>query len=245
MNKVKYDKEFYLNQKDSSYRSAQIVLECLFSLYKPNSIADFGCGVGTWLKAAQELIGNDGEFIGVDGAWGGKEDLLPNFIEFYECDLTKPFQLPKKVDLAISVEVAEHLRAESAETIVDTIVGASDVIMFSAAIPGQGGVDHINEQYQSYWCKLFVERGYTCFDLLRPVIFNDAEVGVGYRQNTLVYVKTNSDAMRKFEGYEPANLRMIDIVHPGLLERVLTNGSKNSVLMKRLIKNILNGSRSH
>jgi hypothetical protein len=36
----------------------------------------------------------------------------------------------------------------------------SQVIIFTAAPPGQGGTNHVNEQPPSYWISKFQERGF-------------------------------------------------------------------------------------
>jgi hypothetical protein len=51
----------------------------------------------------------------------------------------------KRFDLAISLEVAEHLPEGSAGALVSTLIEAAPVVVFSAAIKGQSGTNHINE----------------------------------------------------------------------------------------------------
>jgi hypothetical protein len=97
---------------------------------------------------------------GFDGSWVSKELLeIPNDL-FTEYDLTTPIKFGEPYDLAISLEVAEHLPEQSADTFIDSLTGLWDFVLFSAAIPHQGGVNHVNEQWQSYWAATFAERGY-------------------------------------------------------------------------------------
>ena len=83
-------------------------------------------------------------------------------------DLTHPLQLDRQFDLVLSLEVAEHIPAGRAATFIDSLVRHGDAILFSAAIPRQGGEQHINCQWPSWWAELFTQRGYQTFDLVRP-----------------------------------------------------------------------------
>lgn len=108
-----------------------------------------------------------------------------------DADLSKRIALGKKYDLCISVEVGEHLPREKAEVFLDNLCRSSDVILFSAAVPGQGGTDHINEQWPDYWRKKFQKRGYACYDAFRGRLWEDGRVEWWYRQNLFLYVKEN------------------------------------------------------
>jgi hypothetical protein len=81
-------------------------------------------------------------------------------------------------------------------------------VLFSAAIPGQGGRHHVNEQFPSYWITRFAMHGFRCFDALRPVLWHRAEVAVWYRQNLLVFSRHKA-----FPGERPAP-EQYDLVHP-------------------------------
>jgi SAM-dependent methyltransferase len=234
-----YNKEFYDRQMHNSYNSAKIILEHIFGVYRPKSIIDFGCGAGTWLKAAYELNNMQGKYVGLDGDWGAKDELMPEFIDFRKTDFSREYFVNEKFDLAISLEVAEHIPQKYSSSFVNSIVNSSDVVLFSAAIPGQGGVNHINEQYQSYWYTLFKENGYECFDIIRSVFWSDNRVGVGYRQNALVYVKRKSGLLEIFAKFDIVNLSLLDIVHPIVLERHTKPEYEKYYLVKRFIKNIL------
>ena len=60
--------------------------------------------------------------------------------------------------------------------------------MFSAATPNQGGTEHINEQWQSYWAEIFIEQSYYPFDIIRPFIFGNEQVEWWYQQNIMLYI---------------------------------------------------------
>jgi alpha-amylase/alpha-mannosidase (GH57 family) len=83
--------------------------------------------------------------------------------------------------------VAEHLPAHKAETFVDNLTAHGDVILFSAAVPHQGGEHHVNEQPPEYWRKLFAAEGYEVFDWLRPRLADRREVKAWYRFNSFIY----------------------------------------------------------
>ena len=208
-----YNDRYFGHIVDGSARSAKIVLGHLFEMYQPGSVVDFGCGSGGWLLAAGSLGAS--RLRGFDGPWMTKEKLLSAEIDFTSTDLDRPPALEERYDLAMSLEVAEHLRGDSAPYFVRALCAASPVVLFSAAIPGQAGTHHINEQWQSYWVKLFEAQGYGCFDVIRPAVWDNTDVEWWYRQNTFLFVdpaiepdRLNLDELRK--RVRP----LLDVVHP-------------------------------
>src|SRR5205085_8299510 len=111
---------------------------------------------------------------------------------FRAADLANPIRLARKFDLVQSLEVAEHLPADKAEQFVDTLIEHGSMILFSAAVPGQGGENHINEQPISYWRRLFRVRGYAAIDYIRPLVYKDARIAPWYRYNTLLFVRNDA-----------------------------------------------------
>lgn len=95
-------------------------------------------------------------------------------------------------DLTISSEVAEHIDPCDADTFMDNLTSFSDVILFSAAIPGQAGTHHVNLQWPSYWAEKFAARGYVPVDCIRPFIWSDESIRIDYRQNLMFFVKKNA-----------------------------------------------------
>ena len=108
--------------------------------------------------------------------------------EFMPYDLENALALDGKFDLAISMEVAEHLREESADTFVGSLCSASDVILFSAAHPGQGGDNHLNEQPMEYWQEKFSARGFRHIEI-RPAFKEYWKIEWWYRDNMALFVK--------------------------------------------------------
>ncbi|MDR2579677.1 MAG: class I SAM-dependent methyltransferase [Fibromonadaceae bacterium] len=207
--KKKYDEVFYKDHHATKVKGAEIVLRKLFkSLPKIESAVDIGCGVGTWLSVFKELGVN--EIRGYDGPWVNKKMLKIPEECFTEIELDKNFFIDKKYDLAMSLEVAEHLPESSAELFVETLTKASDIILFSAAIPLQGGVNHFNEQWPEYGSELFNKKEYVTMDILRMQIWNEEEVLSFYKQNILLYV--NKDVIKKIK--IPVPVSILSMVHP-------------------------------
>jgi hypothetical protein len=204
------DQSFYARQSTGSEHSAREVLRVLFGFYRPASIVDFGCGVGTWLKAGHEL--GVGALAGYEGPWVRKEELLLSDIRFVNANVAEPIQT-ERFDLALCIDVAEHIPAGGAKTLIGNLCRASDVVLFSAAVPHQRGAGHINQQWPSYWAGLFDAEGYEVFDVIRPVIWSNAAVPVWHRQNALLFVRrgsSNVDHKRLREAHKP----IFDLVHP-------------------------------
>jgi SAM-dependent methyltransferase len=184
-----YTLEFYENLVSGSRRSAEVVVPLVLERMPVQSVVDVGCGTGTWLSVFSG-IGVE-RVHGIDGEW-----VTPAILEipprcFSRADLTRPLLLDEEFDLVVSLEVAEHLPPASAAGFVESLIRLGPVVLFSAAIPHQGGQDHRNEQWPSYWWSLFASHGYQCVDLLRPLIWHDDRVEWWYRQNVLLFVEAS------------------------------------------------------
>jgi hypothetical protein len=196
-------------------------------LPKINSAVDFGCGTGTWLS----VLRNCGikEIKGYDGYWVERESLKIPQEYFTVSELNKKVTVEKRYDLAISIEVAEHLPEESAKIFVETLIDASDIVLFSAAIPCQGGRNHINEQWQDYWYTIFDEYGYAGIDYLRKKIWNEKKIKSFYRQNIMLYVKKEKlGEINVSEEYYTEN-KLLNIVHPEMFMGKIDYLEKESV----------------
>jgi SAM-dependent methyltransferase len=180
-----YSEFFFRRQQVGSAASASVVVPLFLSLFKVSSVVDVGCGTGTWVKTFVEHGVSD--CLGVDGDYVPRGLLAIPQERFSPKDLTQPMDLGRRFDAVCCLEVAEHLPPDIAESFVTELVTLAPLILFSAAVPGQGGTDHINEQWQSYWADKFASHGYVTVDCIRPHIFNNASVEVWYRQNTLVF----------------------------------------------------------
>jgi Methyltransferase domain len=211
---VSYDETFFRGQMDSSYASAKVVMPHVISLCRPESIADFGCGVGSWLQACRESGIQD--VTGIDGEYVNDQLLMIPTQSFVRADLTQPIDLGRRFDLVLSLEVAEHLPRRAALTFVDTLTRHGPVILFSAAIPSQGGVHHLNEQWAQYWSSLFSDHGYLCVDCLRDVFWDAEEIKWWYRQNMFLFVSKESVSRHPNLGAEGSRGRKLplNLVHP-------------------------------
>jgi SAM-dependent methyltransferase len=216
-----YSRAFYSSRLEASLRSAQAVLPFVLQLVEPRSIVDFGCGTGTWLHAAKAL--GIPRVLGVEGSWVRRAQPLLTADELEIHDLSESVTFGTRFDLAVSLEVAEHLKPARARGFVQDLCAAADVVLFGAAIPSQGGTGHINEQWQSYWAELFRQSGYACLDVLRPRFWGSVEVLPWYKQNAFLYVKS---ALRQtLLDRAPAELAgailPLDLVHPDMYVRLV------------------------
>jgi SAM-dependent methyltransferase len=212
-----YDASFYESQVASSIQSARIYLKFLWQFFQPASVLDVGCGRGTWLKACHELGSKN--LWGFDGDWNNQSLMIDSAVKFQSIDLNKPFSVPEKVDLAMTLEVAEHLEPSTAPQFVKCLTDASDVVLFSAAYTKQGGTNHINEQPHTYWAHLFAEHDFVPFDLLRPVFWGNENVCFWYRQNAFLYLRKSSAPWRQIGTYgfkELVDISFMNCIHPEL-----------------------------
>lgn len=183
-----YSSDFFDYIEYGSQSSAQVIIDLLLKHLPIQSVLDVGCGRGVWLQ--EWLHQGVKDVAGVDGDYISPEVLhIPQTLFFAE-NLTKPLDLDRKFDLVQSLEVAEHIPTPFSEIFVKSLVDHGDMILFSAAPPGQGGKFHINEQNYSYWRNLFAQHNYHLIDWIRPMLSRcpDLPVEPWYRYNTLFFV---------------------------------------------------------
>ena len=230
--KTGYGEAYYRSLADSSLSSARIVAPIVLELVRPRSIVDVGSGSGAWLSVFAALgvadrLGIDAycpnqylprEVGGVPGEAGEGDPACPPG-SYLQHDLDNEVELGRKFDLAICLEVAEHLRPDSAETLVTSLTNLAPVVLFSAAVPMQGGTQHLNEQWPTYWCGLFAQQGFAVLDPVRRQVWNREDVAWWYAQNTLLYV--SEDELRRRPALrEQARITcpaQLDLVHPRML----------------------------
>ena len=210
-----YDEKFYSGQKNGSFKSASAILPLVAKLVHPRTVVDVGCGVGTWLAVWQKIFGS--EIYGIDGDYVDRSQLLIDAENFHPANLEERITLQRRFDLAMTLEVAEHLTPARADSFVEDLTRLSDVILFSAAIPAQGGTNHVNEQWQSYWAQKFLRLGYVAVDCIRPQIWTRDDVELWYRQNILLYAK--SSELYRYPELQDFYLKhrdgtFLDAVHP-------------------------------
>lgn len=124
----------------------------------PNKMLDVGCGTGAMVAVARKM---GTEAFGVDM----HKHINASWI--FQHDLTKPFSmaeknLPSQVPLVVSIEVAEHIPKTKHDVFCDTIANhlmIGGVLVFTSAVPGQGGEEHIGIEHPLYWRTKFHNRG--------------------------------------------------------------------------------------
>lgn len=200
---IDYNHKLNPHRKDDG----EIVIPILFTDGVPKSLLDVGCGTGTWTKAA----GDNGvlDILGIDGNVLDAETYL-SAPEFRVVDFCTSWDLGRRFEMALCLEVAEHLEAKYASLLVECLVRHADKIVFSAACPGQGGQHHVNCQWPEYWQAHFNTFGYACFDSIRPKVWTDRRIAPWYRQNMFVATRDGELA-----GHEP---RIHSLLHPNILD---------------------------
>jgi hypothetical protein len=185
MGEHEYSGDFYSYIDAGSRRSARVVAGLLLPEMRIDSLLDIGAGHGAW--AAEWLAAGVGQVLAVDGDYVRADQLAIPAGNFRAHDLSTPLDLKQRFDLVQTLEVAEHLPHGKADLFVDNLVAHGDVILFSAAVPHQGGEHHVNEQPPEYWRRKFAARGYDVFDFLRPRLARRKEVMPWYRFNSYIY----------------------------------------------------------
>lgn len=197
--------------RKSARRVAPIVLE----LTDARSVVDVGCGNGAWLEVFRELGVDD--LFGIEGPGIDHSLVSVPPSQFLLHDLGEPLSLDRRFDLAVCLEVGEHLEAQSAPVLVESLTELAPVVLFSAAIPGQGGHHHVNEQWPDYWERLFSAHGYLAIDCIRATLWDDSDVDVWYRQNSFVFVDgVRLPSIPKLAAY-PSHSIPRRVVHPDLV----------------------------
>jgi len=209
-----YSGQFYAAQVDGSASSARVVVPLVLSLLPVRSVIDIGCGVAPW--AAEFLSNGVPEVRGIDGEYVDRSQLRIPPDRFSARDLTKPLQFDRTFDLAVCLEVAEHLPESRASGLVVDLTSLAPCVLFSAAVPGQGGTHHINEQYLPYWIDLFQRQGYEGIDPIRPRILGNNAVEWFYQQNTVMFVAPKRPLLAR--GFPQPQT----FIHQHLYERPLT-----------------------
>lgn len=215
--KIDYDHDFNLH----TVSGASMALQRFFEGKPPNSLLDVGCGKGSWLRAALDLGVH--EIYGVDGVPIKGDALLIPRQSFQVADLLKKFDLGRKFDIVLCLEVAEHLPSDAAPRLIGTLVAHSDLILFSAAAVGQQGQHHVNCQWPGYWQDLFNAHGYVCDDAFRWQIWDLIDIEPWYRQN--IFTAKHAPLIA---GNEP---RLKAVIHP---EMVGSSENQRSIMIRQI-----------
>lgn len=186
-----YDKSFYESQKSLSLSSAEQIVPIIIDILNPSSVIDFGCGAGTWLSVfenhkVKHIQGLEINNLSSDNYFIEKEKIINN-VNF----ASKDFNISGNYDLAVCLETAEHIHIDYAENLIKNLTSTAPAVLFSAAFPGQTGINHINEQTLSFWRNIFAFFGFSAIDCIRPLIQTNFQTAWWYRQNIIVFVSND------------------------------------------------------
>ena len=227
-----YSKNFYNHNIQTNDKSAEVIVSFIENLYNPTSVVDIGASGGLFLTKFMKYDVKD--ILGVDGPWVSDENIMVPKEKFKRLDFTKPFSIGRKFDLAICLEVLEHLNENAAKSVLKELTLLSDIVLFSAAAPGQGGTHHTNEQWPSYWAKEFKKYGFKYIDL-RQYIWNENDILPWYRQNMMIYLRDThyNDFLNKLNGFKSEN--PLPVIHPDMTYLSLLSIEKNSLFLRFLV----------
>ena len=245
------DKKIFDHFEDKiTYSSAREIVSILNETIKPGNVVDIGCGIGYFLKAFKDL--GIKEVLGIDGRWTDRElvDINLEKEEFVVADLNKKLSINRKFDLLICLEVAEHIDPKHTDVFLDNLVILSDIIVFSAAIPFQGGLNHLNEKWTDYWVQKFGLLGFKALDVMREKIWANKDIHWWYRQNMILFVKNAKYDLIKSK-FKYSKKKFNTYVHPELylknsmkLDRIINGKESLLFYLKLIVKKITNQLKS-
>ena len=227
-----YSSRYHEGLKEDSAASARETVPLVLRLFPSRTVVDVGCGSGTWTKAYADA-GCD--VLGIDGDIVRTEQLLFPADKFRRADLAAPLRLDRRFDLVNCLEVAEHLAPARGESFVADLCRLGDVVFFSAAVPGQGGTHHVNEQWPSYWIAFFRVHGFVPLDCLRHRLWGNDKVAWWYVQNAFAFVK--GSRLADFpEAVAEDRPWPTDLVHPRAYVRATVPSEMSPRMLKEVAK---------
>lgn len=188
-----YDGEYYDTIVEGpAVRSAGAIADSIVSEFRPKRVIDVGCGTGALLEALRE---KGCEVSGLEYSEAGLAYCRRRGLDVRKFNLeVDTLESDRTFDVAVSMEVAEHLPERIASRYVALLANLSDVIVFTAAPPGQGGADHVNEQPPDYWITRFRQHD---FELAQEQVRRWRErwksagnVESWYYQNLMIFRRT-------------------------------------------------------
>lgn len=222
----------------------RLIVPMIIDLFSPHSVVDVGCGLGTFLHVFAENGIDD--IFGMDGSWVNYDLLSQNIPldKFKTVDLENVVTLNRKFDIALCLEVAEHLPKECANNLVETLTQLSDIIIFSAAVPNQGGQNHVNEQWPSYWENIFEKYDFKMYDILRYRMWDNPNIFRWYKQN--MFVVARKGLSEYIEALNVPSVCPHNIVHPEQLDLTFQRGAiyrRRAELLNEELSLVLKGEK--
>ncbi len=154
-----YDKVFFAEWgrgHERYVRSAEVITNTLYDLFKPKRLIDLGSGCGVY---AHYFSQKGVDVLAIDGVTPATEHSYSVPIEIR--DLTEPIEnVWGDFDVALCLEVAEHIPEHLADDFLTNIARFSDRLILSAAQPNQGGHHHVNEQPKRYWVAKLAQKDF-------------------------------------------------------------------------------------
>jgi SAM-dependent methyltransferase len=239
MNSVKYRHD----ETAHNIQDPGIIVPVIMEVLNPESVVDVGCGIGTFLQVFEE--NGVKKILGLDGQWVDKSLLSRhiNIENFKVIDIESGFETEEKFDLAICLEVLEHVNSVYADNTVKSLTLLSDIIVFSAAIPGQMGQNHVNEQWPQYWIEKFGKHDFSFHDVFRPIFWNNKGLARWYKQNMFLVVKNGHEFnLKGFKKFQDSGMKAL--VHPEYFDlrvRELSETLENKELLNRELERIMKG----
>jgi SAM-dependent methyltransferase len=181
-----YDKRYFDLIDSLAGGSAEIIAESIRSEFNPRSVLDVGCGTGA-LVAILQSWGIRSQ--GLEQSEAALEVCQARGLDVRKFDLEHDELVKEETDVVVSLEVAEHLPEPVADRYVDLLC-RGNVAVLTAAQPGQGGTDHVNEQPHSYWISKFANRRFLYAEKLTEKLksnWQNQGVATFYVQNLMVF----------------------------------------------------------
>ncbi|HEV7804338.1 MAG TPA: methyltransferase domain-containing protein [Solirubrobacteraceae bacterium] len=180
-----YTQEYFDGLRWRVDSSVAAVVPAIIELFAPSSALDLGCGDGRWTLA---LAGRGVRTRGIDTAGVSRDEHPLATFEYGDLTAAAPGAYGR-ADVCLCLEVVEHLHEGDADAVVALIASCSDVVIFSAATPGQGGTGHLNEQLHEFWIGRFAQSGFVADPEWRGTFAGNDQIAPWYRANMIVFTR--------------------------------------------------------
>jgi SAM-dependent methyltransferase len=182
-----FSKEFYTETWPNGYAFAKLIIPALRDFAPVESVLEIGCGAGGFLKWCYEqgMYVRGVEVGDIKGVAQIPEDLI------YSVDMSQPATFNVQFDVCVSLEVAEHIEEQYADTFVKNLCASAPIILFSAARIGQPGDGHINCQDKEYWIEKFSKQDFKAYLGFSGLFRGNVDIPTYYRENSVMFIKNN------------------------------------------------------